>query len=149
MERREHGEPAARELAQQAEHRELRAHVEVVRRLVEEQELGFLREGACEVHPLALAAREGRVLAVGEFDEPRVLEAAPHDRSVEVAGSRERAEVRRAPERDDLGDPEAGGVLHVLLGEGDRPARVRVGAARRGRGRRGAPLRHPLARRRR
>ena len=82
---------------------------------------GFLREGACEVHPLALAAREGRVLAVGELDEPRVLEAAPHDRAVEVAGSREGAEVRRAAERDDLGDPEAGGVLHVLLGEGDDP----------------------------
>src|SRR5215207_8311414 len=118
VQRSEHREPAMRELPEESQHRELRPHVEVVRRLVEQEQLGLLGERPRDVHPLSLAARERRVLTVGEVHEVRVLEAAAHDGPVELARSGERAEVGGAAERDDLRDPEAGRVLHVLLGEG-------------------------------
>jgi hypothetical protein len=54
------------ESRQQREHLELGGDVEVVHRLVEQQQPGLLREGAGEQQPLALSARERRQLSIRE-----------------------------------------------------------------------------------
>ncbi|SLM90884.1 hypothetical protein FM105_02285 [Brevibacterium yomogidense] len=59
-------EPCVREPAQQSEDAQLRVGVQVVGRLVEEQQLRLLRECAGESHPLPLAAGQGREATLGE-----------------------------------------------------------------------------------
>ncbi len=74
VQRGEDGDAVVGEVAQHAHRVELRGDVEVVGRLVEQQERGLLREGAREVHALALAAGERRDLAVREPRHPDARE---------------------------------------------------------------------------
>ena len=65
------GAAAGVELGEQVEHLDLVGDVEVGRRLVEQQQVGALREGHRDPHPLALAARQLVDRAVGEVDRCR------------------------------------------------------------------------------
>ena len=103
--RRDHGQPAGVLLRRdELEHVLLVPDVERTRRLVEQQQLGALRERAREHGALQLAARERGQRAPGELHEIEALEHLGDDRVVARALPAECAGVRCATEQDVVGD---------------------------------------------
>src|SRR5919201_1965520 len=123
----DHGQIArARELADA----ELVGEVEMRGRLVEQEDVGLLRERHREDDALALAAGElpeGSIREVGRVD---VRHGACDRVVIAVGESTEGPRVRRAAERDDLAGREREGRVERLRhqGESPRPLAIRQGA---------------------
>ena len=85
---------------------ELAAHVEVVRRLVEYQEIRLLRNRARYQHALLLAAREAGIAAVRLPGHADVLQRVRDDAFVLGGVPVEKSLVRAASHRDYVVDAE-------------------------------------------
>jgi hypothetical protein len=82
VQRREDRESLASQLAQECKHLKLSARIEVVRRLVEEQEGGFLGERARQEDALALSTGQVPEVLPGEVVGASAFESVCHDGSV-------------------------------------------------------------------
>ena len=112
----QHGEDGdamvAGEVAQQLHHRDLVAQVEVHRRLIEQQQPRFLRDGHGQHGQLAFAERQ-----LADVAPTQSVDADPRERRIDRprglsrARPEQRVLVRHSPERNELLDAH---------GEGDR-----------------------------
>ena len=78
------GDDGDAEAAEQPEDLELMTDVEMVRRLVENEQPGFLRQGAGNQHPLLLAARKAGKLALSQTGQVQMFERMPGDGTILV-----------------------------------------------------------------
>ena len=124
---------ALADVVEDAEEVELVAHVEVRRRLVEEEDGRLLREPARERRELPLAGGERPERPPGEVLDLRLPQGARHRRPVLRGEGRERAAVRVAAERHPVLDRDAvrrlvlrGHEGHALREARARPARERA-----------------------
>lgn len=108
----DHGASGARVAAHEVEHHLLVLEVHGRGRFVEEHDRGSLREDAGERGPGALAARERRVVAVGEAVDVGAAHRARRDEVVAIT----LADLlpRRAPHVDELFDREREGDVDLL-----------------------------------
>ena len=106
----ERGAVLVGQLADQVERLDLVAEVEVVGRLVEQEDAGVLGEAGGQPDPLELAAGQLVDGAVGHGRDPGEGHGPVDGRPVGVVERREPAAVRVAAEGHDVADGEAGGV---------------------------------------
>ena len=118
VQRGEGGEPALGEAADEREGVELGADVEVVGRLVEQQQPRLLGQRPGEVDPLALAAGEGAVEPLGELEGADIGEAAQREGAVVAAGRREEAAVGCAAEQHGIRHRDLELAVGMLLCQG-------------------------------
>ena len=126
--------PRCPDVVEDAEEVELVAHVEVRRRLVEEEDRRLLRQAPCEQGELALAGGERSQRSPRQVLDLRLPEGARHGRPVLARERRERPAMRVTSERHAVLDGDA--VRRLVLGghEGHalreaRPRPAREGAA--------------------
>ena len=133
-------------VVENAEEAQLVAHVEVGRRLVEEQHPRVLGEAAGEEGELPLPGGEGPERPAGEVLDLGLPEGAGDGGAVLVREGRERPAVRVAAEGDAVLDGDA--VRRFVLGgdEGDTLREPRAAARPRAAGPRGGPRPAPGAR---
>ena len=156
------GAALAVEVGEQVEHLDLVGDVEEGRRLVEQQDVGLLRERHRDPHALALAARELVDRPIGEVGDAGRVERGGDGLVVVRAPAAEQPLVRMPPAPDEVGDDDALGRDRALRQQPEdardllgraavqrarrraRPARLR-GASRRASARSSVDLPHPFA----
>lgn len=99
VERSDRGDP---QFAGERQEFELVAHIEVVRRLVEDENARALCKRSGEHDPLALAARKGLPRSVGELDDARTAHRVGDNVAVEFGVSCEYPLMRESAEHDHL-----------------------------------------------
>ena len=130
MDHGEDGDAALPHVVEDAEEVELVAHVEVRRRLVEEEDGRLLREPARERGALPLAGGERPERPPGEVRGLRLPQGARHRRPVLRGEGRERPAVRVAAERHPVLDRDAVRRLVLRGHEGHALREARAGPAR-------------------
>jgi hypothetical protein len=98
---------------------ELIAWIKVVGRLIEDQQLGLLRQGAGENNALFFAARQRRKSVIFEAFEAHRLQCLPGDAPVFQGIAIEQAFVRGATHGDHLFDRQAEGIGKLLQHHGN------------------------------
>ena len=109
------------EVGQQVEHVDLVGEVEVGRRLVEQQQVGLLRQGHGDPDPLALAAAHVLDAPVGQLGRARRGERVRHGLVVGGAPVPEPALVRVAAAADEVGHRDALGRDGGLRQQAEHP----------------------------
>ena len=115
----EHGPPRLDEGAHPLHEPELVMDVEVGRRLVEEEELGLLRERLGQQNPLPLAAAEREDGAPGEAGEVDADQRRAGALAVLGGVGLQPAPVRRPPQEHEVLDAEVEGERERLADEGE------------------------------
>src|SRR5690606_38645774 len=110
-----------RECGEQLEDRHLVPHVEGRRRLVEDEDLGLLRECARDPGSLPLAARERRERPVREVEDVAATHRLFDRAAVRFAFAAPASEVRVPAHRDELADREGEDGLLALRHDADPP----------------------------
>ena len=98
---------------------DLKARIEVIDGLIEDQQLRLLGQGAGEDHPLLFSAGEGGKGVIVEALEADGFQCLGHQLAVFEGVAVEQAFVRRAAHRDHVEDAQAEGVGKLLQDHGD------------------------------
>ena len=100
--RHKYGQPLPAQIVQQPQHRLLCRRIHAGKRLVHQQDMRLLCQGARQKHTLLLPARQVADRALGEVGDPHVIQRRRHRRAVPFACTAEITLARKTTHHHDI-----------------------------------------------